>query len=78
MFDIYLALGQEKMAREQQTKIQNIDYLIRKQENRIKMYDMMNPKDPVQAQTQLYGKVNAEQEIEKLKQKKQKKNIKKR
>ena len=76
MFDIYLALGQEKMAREQQTKIQNIDYLIRKQENRIKMYDMMNPKDPVQAQTQLYGKVNAEQEIEKLKQKKQKKTLK--
>ena len=73
MFNVYLYLGQEKLANQQQTKINKLDTDIINYELKKKNYEMMNPIDPGEAQIRLYGLDNVNKKLRELNEKKKKK-----
>ena len=77
MFNVYLYLGQEKLANQQQTKINKLDMDITNHELKKKNYEMMNPIDPGDAQIRLYGLDNVNKKLRELNEKKKKKTQKK-
>ena len=73
LFNIYLSLGQQKLAKQHEKDIENIDRQLIQNYQKKKQYETMTPKDPGDAQIQLYGRDRVNTLIQQLNKQKQNK-----
>jgi hypothetical protein len=71
LFNIYLQLGQKKLADQHQRKVEQIDKEVINTESKLKKYDEMKPKDPGEAEKIMYDKEKYVTNLDKLKKKRE-------